>query len=68
MDKALGVDEASDVCGAPVATMAQWRRKGTGPAWYRSGKRVMYRPAAIEAWMLEQETEQTRKTEARKSA
>jgi predicted DNA-binding transcriptional regulator AlpA len=35
------------------ATLARWRRTGTGPAWLRIGKSPMYRWADVERWLAE---------------
>ncbi|MFV8381306.1 helix-turn-helix transcriptional regulator [Corynebacterium hindlerae] len=31
-------------------TWAQMRHEGTGPRYYKVGRRVYYRPADVEAW------------------
>jgi hypothetical protein len=33
------------------ATLARWRRAGTGPRWVRVGKTPMYRWADVQAWL-----------------
>lgn len=30
--------------------LAQWRHKGTGPAYYKLGRKVIYRGADLNAW------------------
>ena len=30
--------------------LAQWRHKGTGPAYYRLGRKIVYRGADLNAW------------------
>ena len=35
------------------ATLARWRRAGTGPPWLRVGKSPMYRWADVERWLAE---------------
>jgi hypothetical protein len=30
--------------------LAQWRHKGTGPAFYRLGRKIIYRGADLNAW------------------
>jgi hypothetical protein len=30
--------------------LAQWRHKGTGPAFYRLGRKIVYRGADLNAW------------------
>lgn len=32
------------------AKLAQWRHRGTGPAFYRLGRKIIYRGADLNAW------------------
>jgi hypothetical protein len=32
------------------AKLAQWRHKGVGPAYYRLGRKIVYRGADLNAW------------------
>jgi hypothetical protein len=32
------------------AKLAQWRHKGMGPAFYRLGRKIIYRGADLNAW------------------
>ena len=32
------------------AKLAQWRHKGVGPAFYRLGRKIVYRGADLNAW------------------
>lgn len=32
------------------AKLAQWRHKGMGPAFYRLGRKIVYRGADLNAW------------------
>jgi hypothetical protein len=32
------------------AKLAQWRHKGIGPAYYRLGRKIVYRGADLNAW------------------
>lgn len=51
MQKLLSADEAAPLAGVEAKTLANWRYRGTGPAFIRvSGRRVAYDPADIEAW------------------
>lgn len=34
--------------------LAQWRHKGTGPAFYRLGRKIVYRGADLNAWADDQ--------------
>lgn len=40
--------------GITEKTLADWRYKGTGPAYFRAGKRVFYREADVSKWEAEQ--------------
>jgi hypothetical protein len=31
--------------------LAQWRHKGVGPAYYKIGRKVIYRGADLNAWL-----------------
>lgn len=37
--------------------LAQWRHKGTGPAFYRLGRKIIYRGADLNAWANAQRIE-----------
>lgn len=50
-------DNRSYVLGDPDLTLignrdklAQWRHKGMGPAFYRLGRKIIYRGADLNAW------------------
>lgn len=47
----LTTAEAADLLRVRVETLAQWRWRGTGPAYLKNGSRVLYRREAIEAWL-----------------
>lgn len=55
MDKLLHPPDVAGALLTPVATLAYWRHKGVGPAWFRIGKRVVYTEAAVQAWLEEQQ-------------
>jgi DNA-binding transcriptional MerR regulator len=41
--------------GVPVDTLRHWRWRGTGgPPSYKLGRRVVYDPAAVDAWVASQ--------------
>lgn len=42
-------DPELDVIG-PREKLAQWRHKGTGPAFYRLGRKIVYRGEDLNAW------------------
>ena len=37
--------------------LAQWRHKGRGPAFYRLGRKIIYRGADLNAWMAQNRVE-----------
>lgn len=46
--------ELADHLRMSNATLAGWRYKGIGPRFVKVGKRVLYRPADVDAWLEEQ--------------
>lgn len=42
-------DPELDIIG-DRAKLAQWRHKGIGPAYYRLGRKIVYRGADLNAW------------------
>ena len=44
-------EEISSTLGIPVATLAQWRWRGIGPAYCRVGRHIRYRQDDIDAWL-----------------
>ena len=42
-------DPELDIIG-PRELLAQWRHRGVGPAFYKLGKKVVYRGADLNAW------------------
>jgi len=53
--------------GRSLRTMARDRALGTGPAWTKIGNRILYRQAAVEAWLLAHEHRPVREDKARPS-
>jgi len=47
--------------GITEKTLADWRYKGTGPRFFRAGKRVFYRAADLLAWEAAQAEQQDEK-------
>ena len=50
-------NERNYVLGDPELTilgdrnkLAQWRHKGSGPAYYKLGRKIVYRGADLNAW------------------
>lgn len=55
-DEPMDTPAVATMVGASPLTLRQWRRRGTGPRWYRAGDRlVRYRRSAVVAWLAEQE-------------
>ena len=51
---------ASDILNANLRTAQRQRAQRLGPPFIKLGRKVYYRRAAIEAWLLAQEQEQPR--------
>ena len=43
--------ETAEATGIPVGTLNYWRHIGKGPAYAKVGKKVLYDPAAVWAWI-----------------
>jgi excisionase family DNA binding protein len=50
-NKLLSIEDLSDYLGIPENTLYQWRTKGYGPAGFRVGKYVRYRPEDVDSWI-----------------
>jgi len=44
-------EEVAEFLGVPVATLHQWRYKGTGPKASKVGRWLRYRWSDVEAWL-----------------
>jgi excisionase family DNA binding protein len=53
LERLLSADEVADYLGVPVATLYQWRHKGSGPMAYRIGRHLRYDPRVLRAWLEE---------------
>lgn len=51
MPNRLTTAQVEDFTGVPQATLRYWRHKGTGPASYTLGRRVVYDAADVVAWV-----------------
>lgn len=40
----------------PVKTLAEWRSKGTGPAFHKVGVHVRYRWADVDLWLCQKQS------------
>lgn len=52
--KLLSIEDVAEFLGVPVNTLYTWRKTGKGPAGFRVGKYVRYRPDDVDAWITEQ--------------
>ena len=51
----MTTQEVADYLKVPAATLRYWRHQGTGPRGFRlGGKKVMFRRADVDAYLLEQ--------------
>lgn len=51
------IEQVSEFLGVPVATLYQWRHKGTGPRGSKIGRHVRFRWEDVEQWVDQQATE-----------
>lgn len=49
------VGQVAGLTGIPIGTLRYWRHANQGPPSFTLGKRVLYRKAAVEQWIAEQE-------------
>lgn len=56
--------EAADLLRVSARTLERHRLTGTGPAYVKVGRKVVYRPADIEAWASRNTFRSTSETEA----
>jgi len=42
--------------------LAQWRHKGAGPAYYKIGRKVVYRGSDLNAWLAANRVEPSRES------
>ena len=53
--KLLPQADVAVMLGCTVRTLENWRARRTGPPFIRLGNRVVYREAALEQWLVQQE-------------
>jgi hypothetical protein len=58
MEDVLTTEQLAERYHTTPAAVRDWRYKGTGPRFFRSGKRVFYRVASVLMWEKEQEDKQ----------
>lgn len=49
--KYLITEEVAEQCRTSPETVRYWRHKGLGPKSFKLGRRVLYNPADVEAWI-----------------
>ena len=47
----LSAEQVAERLGLSTSTLAKMRLSGGGPAYSKLGRRVVYRPADIDAWV-----------------
>ena len=52
----LTIRQAAEVLGVSTRTLARWHALRVGPARCKVGRKVIYRPTAIEAWLQAHES------------
>jgi DNA-binding transcriptional MerR regulator len=56
MKRYMTTAEVAGHCRAAPETVRYWRHIGTGPKHFKVGRRVLYDPADVEAWIDEPRT------------
>jgi predicted DNA-binding transcriptional regulator AlpA len=53
-ERLLSEHEVSDILAKlSLRTLRRWRQEGRGPAYVKVGRKVMYRPSDVQAWIDE---------------
>jgi excisionase family DNA binding protein len=52
----MTTEELARYLGVPIATLYQWKHKGTGPPPLRVGKHLRYRRDDVDGWLDRQRT------------
>jgi len=47
----IGADKVADLLGLSKSTLAKMRLSGKGPVFSKLGRRVVYRPEDVDAWI-----------------
>jgi predicted DNA-binding transcriptional regulator AlpA len=63
--KVIQTKEAAQFVGLSESTLAKLRLNGNGPTYCKLGRRVVYRPADLEAWLQSRTTRDTTDADAR---
>lgn len=56
LDNLLTEDQVCKKLGIKLSTLRTWRCRGKGPRGIKTGRRVVYRPDSVQAYLLSQET------------
>lgn len=59
LDSLITPDILADRLGVTTRCLAEWRVRGQGPKYIRTGRSPRYRPEAVDAWLLGQEHQGT---------
>ena len=53
MDKQLLTQQRlSDLIDVSERTLERWRVEGSGPVFCRAGRKILYRPDDVDAWLI----------------
>jgi len=47
----IGADKVAELLGLSKSTLAKMRLSGNGPVYSKLGRRVVYRPEDVDAWI-----------------
>ena len=53
MERLLKPAELAEYLQVELSTLRDWRYKGIGPSFVRTGRSVRYRPADVDEWIDE---------------
>jgi predicted DNA-binding transcriptional regulator AlpA len=65
MSKVITATAAAKFVGLSESTLAKLRLNGNGPTYCKLGRRVVYRPADLEAWLQSRTARDTTDADAR---
>jgi predicted DNA-binding transcriptional regulator AlpA len=63
--KVVTATAAAKIVGLSESTLAKLRLNGNGPTYCKLGRRVVYRPADLEAWLQSRTARDTTDADAR---
>jgi predicted DNA-binding transcriptional regulator AlpA len=64
----LAQREVARILKLAIRTLERHRRNGTGPRFIRAGRRILYRPCEIEAWLAARTFVSTAEADAAREA